>query len=244
MNAFSGRGGEFRVVLAGAHRDTPLDARADNRRRGNISALEGRPNCNHAAADVDAHGRRDHGPLGGKNRSDRCALSVMAVGHDGDVLEHERHRRRVEDLLLCLRLDRVPWKEDDCLVIDRFHRIEANEVMHVGQGMPDRRNLYFELTSAHVRLAKRHFVANAPDGDWTSCPLAYTTARFLILYDDSVCAVGADTLGTDTLKEGCVFESTAGPPLRASISPRTRVATLVVALLKIVMTIRFHGELS
>ena len=62
--------------------------------------------------------------------------------------------------------------------------------------------------------------------------------------DDSVCAVGADTFGTDTLKEGFVFESTAGPPFRTSISPRTVVAARVVALLKIVMTIRFHGELS
>jgi hypothetical protein len=69
------------------------------------------------------------------------------------------------------------------------------------------------------------------------CPCAW-------LYDDPVRAVGADTLGTDTLKEGFVFDSTAGPPLRTSISPRTAVGALVVALLKIVTTIRFHGALS
>jgi len=62
--------------------------------------------------------------------------------------------------------------------------------------------------------------------------------------DDSVCDVGADTLGTDTLKDGFVFESMAGPPLLSSISPRTVVGELVVALLKTVTTIRFHGELS
>jgi len=61
---------------------------------------------------------------------------------------------------------------------------------------------------------------------------------------DSVCDVGADTLGTDTLKEGFAFESIAGPPLRTSISPRTVVGALVVALLKMVTTIRFHGALS
>ena len=61
---------------------------------------------------------------------------------------------------------------------------------------------------------------------------------------ECVYELGADTLGTDTLKEGFVFESTAGPPLRTSISPRTVVGALVVALLKIVTTIRFHGELS
>jgi hypothetical protein len=61
---------------------------------------------------------------------------------------------------------------------------------------------------------------------------------------DSVCEVGADTLGTDTLKEGFVFESIAGPPLRTSMSPRIAVGALVVALLKMVTTIRFHGALS
>jgi len=60
----------------------------------------------------------------------------------------------------------------------------------------------------------------------------------------SVCEVGADTLGTVTVKEGFVFESIAGPPLRTSISPRTAVGALVVALLKMVTTIRFHGALS
>jgi hypothetical protein len=64
------------------------------------------------------------------------------------------------------------------------------------------------------------------------------------LRDDSVCDVGADTFGTDTLKEGFVFESTAEPPLRTSTSPRTAVGAIDVALLKIVTTIRFHGELS
>jgi hypothetical protein len=59
-----------------------------------------------------------------------------------------------------------------------------------------------------------------------------------------VCVVEADTLGTDTLKDGFVFESTAGPPLRSSISPRTVVGALAVALLKIVTTTRFQGELS
>ena len=61
---------------------------------------------------------------------------------------------------------------------------------------------------------------------------------------DSVCVVEVDTLGTDTLNDGFVFESTAGPPLRSSISPRTVVGALAVALLKIVTTIRFQGELS
>jgi hypothetical protein len=33
-------------------------------------------------------------------------------------------------------------------------------------------------------------------------------------------------VGTDTLKEGFVLDSTAGPPLRTSISPRTPVGTV------------------
>jgi hypothetical protein len=121
VNAFGCSGGDLCVVLAGAHGDTPLDAAADRCRRDNIRALEGRPNSNHAAADIDTHGCRDHGTLGRKDRPDGRALAVMAVGHDGDVLEYERHRSRVEDLLLRLRLDRVPREEDNCLVVDLFH---------------------------------------------------------------------------------------------------------------------------
>ena len=75
--------------------------------------------------------------------------------------------------------------------------------------------------------------------DLRSTSLLQTVPRY-----DSVCVVGADTLGTDTLKDGFVFESTAGPPLRSSISPRTVAGALAVALLKIVTTIRVHGELS
>jgi hypothetical protein len=55
---------------------------------------------------------------------------------------------------------------------------------------------------------------------------------------------GGDTLGTDILNEGFVLDSTAGPPLFSSTSPRICVGALVVADLKIVTTIRFHGELS
>jgi lanthanide-dependent methanol dehydrogenase len=90
--------------------------------------LERRPNRVHAAADIDANSCRDDGALGRKHRPDRRALSVVAIGHDGDVLEHERHRGRVEDLLLCRRLDRVPRKEDNCLVVDCLHERETNVV--------------------------------------------------------------------------------------------------------------------
>jgi hypothetical protein len=134
VNTFGGSGGDLCVVLTGAHGDTPLDAGADRCRRDNIKALEGRSNSNHAAADIDTHGCWDHGTLGRKDRPDCRALAVMAVGHDGDVLEYERHRSRVEDLLLRLRLDRVPREEDDCLVVDRFHGMETILVRQIGQG--------------------------------------------------------------------------------------------------------------
>jgi hypothetical protein len=75
--------------------------------------------------------------------------------------------------------------------------------------------------------------------DLRSTSLLQTVPRY-----DSVCVVGADALGTDILKDGLVFESTAGPPLRSSISPTTVAGALAVALLKIVTTIRFQGELS
>ena len=74
-----------------------------------------------------------------------------------------------------------------------------------------------------------------------------TTAFLLAAFNDDSCLATtqfADTLGTDILKEGFVFEPIAGQPLRTSISPRTAVGALVVALLKMVTTIRFHGALS
>lgn len=77
------------------------------------------------------------GALSRKNPPDRRALSVMAVGHDGDMLQHERHRSRVENLLLRCQRDRVPREEDNRLVIDRLHDIEANGVRRVGQGTLD-----------------------------------------------------------------------------------------------------------
>ena len=46
---------------------------------------------------IDANGGRDHGALARKNRPDRRAFSVVAVRHDGDVLEHEWHRSHVKD---------------------------------------------------------------------------------------------------------------------------------------------------
>ena len=67
-------------------------------------------------------------PSVGEHGADRRALAVVAVGHDRDVLEDERHRRGVEDLLLRLGLDRVPREEDDYLVVDRFHHVETNGV--------------------------------------------------------------------------------------------------------------------
>lgn len=61
---------------------------------------------------------------------------------------------------------------------------------------------------------------------------------------DSVCPAGGDTFGTDTLNDGLVLDSTAAPARLTSMSPSTVVGALVVAILKIVMTIRFQGELS
>jgi len=122
MDAFGGGVTQLAVVLAGAHGDAPFDTGADRRRHGNISAREGRSHGNHPAADIDADRRRDHGTCGRENGPHRCALPVVAVGHDGNVLEHERHRGRIEDLLLGRRLDRVPGKEDNRLIVYSFHK--------------------------------------------------------------------------------------------------------------------------
>jgi len=78
-------------------------------------------------------------------------------------------------------------------------------------------------------------------------PIAAATGAFCVhsivdAFPDSV--AGGDTLGTDSLNEGFVLDSTADPPLFTSTSPSTVVGALVVAVLKTVTTIRFHGDLS
>jgi hypothetical protein len=53
----------------------------------------------------------------------------VAVGHDRDVLEDERHVRRVEDLLLRFALDGLPGKKDDGTLAYALHllvRIHAS----------------------------------------------------------------------------------------------------------------------
>ena len=63
-------------------------------------------------------------PFRRQHRADRGAFAVVAVGHDGDVLEDERHRRRVLDLLQSLGLDRVGWGEEDGFVAEPMHHSE------------------------------------------------------------------------------------------------------------------------
>jgi hypothetical protein len=45
----------------------------------------------------------------------------MAVGHDRNMLEHERHFGRVQDLLLSLGLNRFPREENNSLVVYTMH---------------------------------------------------------------------------------------------------------------------------
>ena len=117
------RGGRAQpgIVLAGAHRNAAFDTGADRGGVGNVRALQRRPDRNHAAPDVDADRRRNDGVLGGEHGADGRPLAVVAVGHHGDVPKHERHARRVQDLLLRLRLDGLPGKEDDGFVVDALH---------------------------------------------------------------------------------------------------------------------------
>jgi hypothetical protein len=48
----------------------------------------------HPAADVDTDGRRDHGALGGNDRTDRRPDADVSVGHEGHVTLHDRQAGR------------------------------------------------------------------------------------------------------------------------------------------------------
>ena len=103
---------ERSVVVAGAHRNAPLDPRPHGRRVRDVVARQRRLHGNHPAADVDADRRGDDRSFGGQHGTDRRPFSVVTIGHDGDVLEDERHRRRVFDLLQRLGFDGL-WRGEE-----------------------------------------------------------------------------------------------------------------------------------
>ena len=78
-------------------------------------------NRDHPAADVHADRCGNNGAFGGEHGSDGGAFAVVAVGHDGNMLEHERHAGCVKNLLLRFALDRAPGEEDDSLVAHLRH---------------------------------------------------------------------------------------------------------------------------
>ena len=76
-------------------------------------------------------------------------------------------------------------------------------------------------------------------------PIAVAIARYAFTQSSTLSPARSEaaTLFDRHLERGIRLGLDRGTPLLTSISPRTVVA-LVVAILKIVTTIRFHGELS
>jgi hypothetical protein len=111
-----------------AHRNPPLDPGAQLRQVGQRVARQGGLDRDHAAADVDPHGRRNHRAGGGDHRPDRGPFAVVAVGHHRDVPEDEPHRRGVLDLLQRFGLDGFRRQEQDGLVVQSIHLNRARAV--------------------------------------------------------------------------------------------------------------------
>ena len=97
-----------------------LDA-SPNRSRGNVATRQRCAHRNHPAADIDTDRGGDDRAVGGEHGSDGCALAVVTIRHDSDMLEHERHARRVHDLLLRFVFDRAPRQKDDRVLANAFH---------------------------------------------------------------------------------------------------------------------------
>ena len=123
MTRGGGAVAERAIVVAGAHGDAPLDAGANGGGVGDVGARQRRLDGDHPAADVDADRRRNDRSLGGKHRADRRAFSVVTVGHHRDVLEDERHRGRVLDLLQCGGFDGLGRGKHDSLLVEAIHRL-------------------------------------------------------------------------------------------------------------------------
>ena len=85
-------GGVARLVVALAHAGGHggLDA-AEERLEvvGQLVLGDVELGGDHAAADVDADGRRDDGALGGDDRADGGADAHVGVGHEGHVALHD-----------------------------------------------------------------------------------------------------------------------------------------------------------
>ena len=169
LDAPRGAVAERSVVVAGAHRNAPLDARANRRRVGDVVARQRRLDGDHPAADVDADRRRDDRALCGQHRTDRRAFAVVAVGHHRDVLEDERHRRRVLDLLQRLGLDRLGRREEDGFLVEPVH---DTQLIHGNQErilMLLIREIFF-CKPGQVRPLVEKFKAmntvSAEDGPW------------------------------------------------------------------------------
>ena len=110
------------VIPSRGHGDAPLDAFAKARAaRWRCQRWNERLERDHAAADIHAHGRRNHGALGGDHRAHRGALAVVAIGHDRDPLEEEGKLGGVQDLLLRFRLDLRPGQKRIHLFADPSH---------------------------------------------------------------------------------------------------------------------------
>jgi len=78
----------------------------------------------HAAADIDSDASWHYRTEGGHDGTDRGALTMMCVRHQGQVREDERHRCCPLSLLASLRLqDRRPVEE---LLADHFHNAVTN----------------------------------------------------------------------------------------------------------------------
>src|SRR5690606_21173060 len=94
------------VVRVESDRNSSLDARAEcGERIRKIAGGELGANRAHAAADVDADGRRDDRCSSRDDRADRCTLAEVDVRHDRYVTGQDRKRSDVTELLNRVPLD-------------------------------------------------------------------------------------------------------------------------------------------
>ena len=99
---------DLAVVGAGRGRHGPLDLLAQGPAVGRqVGRRELRAHGDHAAADVDADGGRHHGAERRDHRPDGGAEAQVGVGHQREVREYERHRRRRPGLLRGLLLEQA-----------------------------------------------------------------------------------------------------------------------------------------
>ena len=122
LDSVSRGGGYFRVLGAGAERDTAFDPGFDGIEViRKLTRRQGRLDSDHPASNIHPHRRGNDAARGWNHRAHRGALSKVAIRHHGQMMGQHRRFRSVDELLKRGRFDGIRGQEGDDFLAEREH---------------------------------------------------------------------------------------------------------------------------